>query len=339
MNIYQYLKITINNLNIKKEIKYDGNYKVRDLIYYLARKAYNNRFNNEKNTKEIIINYKEQGIKDTSCILNEIIGMIDKGKIDDSNKRKKAYLLNCYFQLIPFSIHNDDNNLFNSIQEIYEEKGRITTYYYIENVLKIFLGAIKNLDEMHPLDYIINSLGCNIIELDENSIEKKYIKDFLIKTGANSYSIKNIFKITESRNDIFFNPYNFDKRYIFFHGTKPENILGILSEGLKISPVQAKFSGKRFGDGIYLSDSYEISIVYSKKDKDKKDKKYILLVEAALGEKNKDYITHDCEIEKEHTFITEEGYRILKIPCNSKRNGIIVVKNAMNVRVKYIVEI
>jgi len=339
LNIYQYLKITINNLNIKKEIKYDGNYKVRDLIYYLARKAYNNRFNNEKNTKEIIINYKEQGIKNTSCILNEIIGMIDKGKIDDSNKRKKAYLLNCYFQLIPFSIHNDDNNLFNSIQEIYEEKGRITTYYYIENVLKIFLGAIKNLDEMHPLDYIINSLGCNIIELDENSLEKKYIKDFLINTGANSYSIKNIFKITESRNDIFFNPYNFDKRYIFFHGTKPENILGILSEGLKISPVQAKFSGKRFGDGIYLSDSYEISIVYSKKDKDKKDKKYILLVEAALGEKNKDYITHDCEIEKEHTFITEEGYRILKIPCNSKRNGIIVVKNAMNVRVKYIIEV
>ena len=339
LDIYQYLKITINNLNIKKKMKYDGNHKVRDLIYYLARKAYNNRFSNEKNTKEMIINYKEQGIKDTSFILNEMIGMIGKGKIDESNKRKKAYLLNCYLQLIPFSMHNDDNNLFNSIQEIYEEKGRITTYYYIENVLKIFLGAIKNLDEMHPLDYIINSLGCNIIELNENSIEKKYIKDFLINTGANSYTIKNIFKITESRNDIFFNPNNFEKRYIFFHGTKLENILGILSEGLKISPVQAKFSGNRFGPGIYLSDSYEISIQYSIKDNDKKDKKYILLVEAALGEKENDYKTHDCEIESEHTFITEEGYRILKMPPNSIRNGIIVVKNAMNVRVKYIIEV
>ena len=190
---------------------------------------------------------------------------------------------------------------------------------------------------MHPLDYIINSLGCNIIVLEEYSLEKKFIEDFLIKTGA--FSIKNIFKITESKNDINFNPKNFDKRFLFFHGTKPENILGILSEGLKVSPIQAKFTGQAMGRGIYLSDSYNISIKYSLKDNEHIKKKYILLVEAALGEDKKDYKTRNIEIEKEKVYMTEEGYGIIKVLRDSLREGVIVVKNAMNVRVKYIVEV
>ena len=72
--------------------------------------------------------------------------------------------------------------------------------------------------------------------------------------------------------------------------------MGILSEGLKISPAQAKFTGNTHGDGIYLSDSFRVSIIYTKnktyygKDyyqinnkKNEDDKTFILLVEAALG--------------------------------------------------------
>ena len=269
--------------------------------------------------------------------MNKIQRIIEKGSLDKSKKIKKAYLLNCYLQLIPFSIHKDDNNLFNTEQDIYSEKGRITTYYYIENALKIFLGAIKNLDEKHPLDYIINSLGCNIIELTGKTEENKYIKKFLINTGT--YSIKNIFKITESRNDINFNPKNFNKRYIFFHGTKTKNLLGILSEGLKVSPPQAEFSGNKYGKGIYLTDSYNVAIHYSMKGNEINDKRYILLVEAALGKINKNYTLYHGKIEDENVYITEEGYRIFKFSKYVKRKCIVVVKNAMNVRVKYIVEV
>ena len=236
-----------------------------------------------------------------------------------------------------------DKDLLKTTEEINEEKGRISTYYFIENILKIFLGAIKNLDEINPLDYIINSLACNIIELKENTEEKKYINNFLFKTGAKS--IKNIFKITESINDINFNPINFKKRYIFFHGTKTENILGILSEGLKISPAQAKFTGNSYGEGIYLSDSYSVSINYTKNNNfSKKDseKRFILLVEVALGEKNIDYKEYNTNIDNEDVYITEDGYGIFKLSNNNNNKdnyGIIVVKNAMNVRVKYIIEI
>ena len=358
-DIYDYLKITINQLYIKKtKIKYNDNYKIRDFIYYLARTAYNNRFNNnnnnnnndanenknnslnnliENNTRNIIKNYKLRALNEAMIKLG-LLENIYNQNLDDIDERKKNYLINSYLKLIPYSIYNMDSNNLDSKIKIIEEKGRISTYYYIENILKIFLGAIKNLDEIHPLDYIINSLGCRIYELVEETEEKRCIIDFLKKTGANS--IKNIFKIADSINDINFNPNNFKKRYIFCHGTKVENILGILSEGLKKSPVQASFTGNSYGEGIYLSDSFNVSSFYSKKSNINSDKEYMLLVEAALGEIKTDYNSFNLSINYDNAFITDEGYGIFKIPnyvYNSK--GVIVIKDEMNVRVKYIVEI
>ena len=103
-------------------------------------------------------------------------------------------------------------------------------------------------------------------------------------------------------------------------------------------------------DGIYLSDSYNVSIQYTedktkpkkfrkKYDDDEEDRKFILLVEAALGKNEEDYKTKNQDIFDNEVYMTEDGYGIFKFDYYSARNGIIVVKNAMNVRVKYIVEI
>jgi hypothetical protein len=197
-DIFDYLKITINKLFIKKNLKYNDNYKVRDLIYYLSIKAYNNRFNSsiEENSRNIIKNYKIKAINDAFIILTKIGNLIQSGKKNtDLEKKKLNYLINSYLELIPFSIYKNNKNILQSVKEVNEEKGRITTFYFIENILKIFLGAIKNLDNLHPLDYIINSLGCKIIELEDEDIEKIYIEKYLKNTGARN--IKNIFKISE----------------------------------------------------------------------------------------------------------------------------------------------
>ena len=338
-DIFDYLKITINKLFIKKNLKYNDNYKVRDLYYYLSIKAYNNRFSNsiENNTRDIIKNYKIKALKDAVFILNKIENLVEQGKNNSNLEKKKInYLINSYLGLIPFSIHKNENNILQSVEKINEEKGRITTFYFIENILKIFLGAIKNLDNLHPLDYIINSLGCNIIELDDGFIEKVFIEKFLKNTGASN--IKNIFKITESRNDINFNPNNFENRIILCHGTTAQNILGILSEGLKISPVQAKFQGSSYGEGIYLSDSFEFSYGYSKKDSSLGDRIFLLLIEAAI-QNGEDHSEHFFNMNDYRFFETKDGYKIIDIDERKFNHGIIVIKDSMNVRVKYIVEI
>ena len=351
-DIYDYLKVSINNLMIKKEIIYDENINVRDFIYYLVRKAYNNRFINENNvskknifnkdvegnTRDIIKRYKNKGLSDAIFLLNEIEKLIKCKNLNEFEKKKISYLISSYEELIPFSIHKSDIDILKTIDDINIERGRISTYYFIENILKIFLGAMQNLNDVHPLDYIINSLGCNIIQLEETQ-EKIHIINFLKKGGASK--IKNIFKVKDSINDINFNPNNFQKRFIFCHGTKPENILGILSQGLKIAPVQAQFSGQSYGEGIYLSNSYNTSLHYSKTNENKDDRLFMLLVEAALGEEKKDYNVFHTSLDFNTAYMTEEGYGIFSSvnEIGVKKRGIIVIKDSMNVRVKYIIEI
>ena len=58
----------------------------------------------------------------------------------------------------------------------------------------------------------------------------------------------------------------------------------------------------------------------------------------ALGEKNEDYKLVNVNLDKE-TYITEDGYGILKKDNYERNDGVIVIKNAMNVRIKYIIEV
>ena len=145
---------------------------------------------------------------------------------DEKYFRKRNYLINSYNDLIPFSKKSNDLNQFNDYLYIDNEISRLTNYYYIENVLKIFLGAIYNLNNIHPLDYIINALGCKIEELKKPKnnkqliTEEDYIYNFVNSTNGSKVPITAIYKITQSVNDKNFNLNNYDNRYIFFHGTK-----------------------------------------------------------------------------------------------------------------------
>ena len=273
--IYDYLKITIKNLYIQKKSEYKGNIKIKKLMYYLLVKSYQNKFsidentiNVEQNTKSIIERYKSTAIAKATSILLELKKLLNNNNNDEKYNRKRNYLINSYNDLIPYSKKNKDLNLFNDPLNIDYEISRLTNYYYIENVLKIFLGAIYNLNNIHPLDYIINALGCQIEELpkpqNNNQLitEADYIYNFVNSTGGMNTQISAIYKITQSVNDKNFNLNNYDNRYIFFHGTKVENVIGILSQGLKISPVQAAFTGSSYGRGIYLSDSFSVSLGY-----------------------------------------------------------------------------
>lgn len=58
-----------------------------------------------------------------------------------------------------------------------------------------------------------------------------------------------------------------------------QNFIGILSEGLRVSPATALQHGTRFGEGIYFADMASKSLSYCSG----KDHHYLLLCEVALG--------------------------------------------------------
>jgi poly [ADP-ribose] polymerase len=362
--IYEYLKITIKNLYIKQKSEY-GDKKLKNLIYYLLVKSYQNKFSIddstldvEQNTKNILERYKSTAIIKAVTILSDLKKLLtnSSNQNDEIYLRKRNYLINSYNDLIPFSKKINNFNEFSNNIKIDEEISRLTNYYYIENVLKIFLGAIYNLNTIHPLDYIIKVLDCKIEALpkpnkstSQLTTESDYVYNYIYSTNQGNTPITAVYKITETINDKNFNLNKYDNRYLFFHGTKVENVIGILSQGLKIAPVQAINTGKSYGNGIYLSDSFSCSLGYcyhrinmvnNKLNFD--EKIFMFLAEVAVGNvgMNADTNIVRMTMNFDDYYTLDDGCRIFK--NLNKINygfGIIVAHEETNVRIKYLIEI
>lgn len=82
-------------------------------------------------------------------------------------------------------------------------------------------------------------------------------------------------------------------KMLLWHGTKAENMVGILQTGFRISPPEAYSSGNLLGNGVYFADTFSKCYAYThnhyshyhgqQNNKIKKPKKYALLCEVALG--------------------------------------------------------
>ena len=78
-------------------------------------------------------------------------------------------------------------------------------------------------------------------------------------------------------------------------------MLGILSKGLLIAPFESEISGNKYGNGIYLSNSFKKSSYYCSGG----SKKYVLLVDTILDKVYKESETNKFINSKE---LKEKGY-------------------------------
>lgn len=79
---------------------------------------------------------------------------------------------------------------------------------------------------------------------------------------------------------------------MLWHGTRGENIIGILHTGFRIAPADSRRTGAMFGEGVYFSDVFNKSANYAftgnlhrynQDVKNKLAKRYVFLCEVALG--------------------------------------------------------
>ena len=224
------------------------------------------------------------------------------------NLKKKEYhelsqkilqLSNTYYEIIPFEDkRNYSVRPINNSTLIKQESDRLQSYTYIEDTLKLFLSSLYYTKSIDPINYIYHSLDKKIIPLnlnlkDKNNKDLEIVKILLnyirlFNTSNNNFNsfgysnasqkrvITNIFEVFDKNENKLENDNS--KRILLFHGTKTQNILGILSKGLLIAPIESESSGNRFGNGIYLSDSFNKTISYTSNEK----RKYILLVDTCL---------------------------------------------------------
>jgi hypothetical protein len=152
----------------------------------------------------------------------------------------------------------------------------------------------KNDSNLNPLDSIYQQLNTKISLVDRNSEVFKIIELYFNNSQAEYHTrnknliLDEIFEIERiGEKDLFKKKYSSlnNKRYHFhlyrllWHGTRTTNIMGILTNGLKIAPPNAPISGSMFGKGVYFADLISKSIQYCSS----KDMGCVFLCEVALG--------------------------------------------------------
>lgn len=151
---------------------------------------------------------------------------------------------------------------------------------------------------INPFEYVYAALDCRLELLDPSSLEAQYILRYTspatIESTSNdppSFSIKQIFKLERSGEQSRFDQHKLqtNHRSLLWHGTSLENVMSIMKNGLKKTPSDAsRTNGQRYGEGIYFSDAFQFSLLYTGGVRTTTKQKavrrvYMLVCEVGLG--------------------------------------------------------
>ena len=145
------------------------------------------------------------------------------------------------------------------------EMSRVTHMLNLETTERLLLAAQYRKNEMNPLDYIYRALDCHLEPMNTDDSMTQTILQYMYNSSQIQHlKVKAIYKVKRENEDDSFatemraknQPLN---RKLLWHGTKKANLFSIFSNGLQINPLNAPISGKRFGNGVYTSDTFNKS--------------------------------------------------------------------------------
>ena len=308
----------------------------------------------DKDVKELIsflMSCAKQSIKTNYNISIDNISDIQINKVQDLID----WLKECVNTKTPYFIVND------KLKDIYTTIPRKmvdTRYYFMaqdykdKNLLDLLQEEQKKLDTLksqldihqktqNSTKITLDSLGftCNPATQEDRDLISK-LTDFRV---AN----QKIFKISNKETESNFNPDKL-KTKLFYHGSRNENFLSIIQNGLKIRPTGIATTGSMFGDGIYFANKARKSIGYTSLKgsywaSGSSDKAYLAIFEVATGK--------EWEVLKNETYkywmgnINEQ--KVKQQGCNSVfaqggadlRNDEYIIYNSNQCTIRYLIEI
>lgn len=251
--------------------------------------------------------------------------------------------------------------------EMVQEKIKLLQYLLEKELKYEFLISDLN-KEKNLLDLCYEQLqeSAEITMLNKSSGMYAQICDYVKNTQLNEkqpdlftnyYDVDEIFEVARHEEILRYAPYeeNFN-RQLLFHGTPVQNYVNILTNGLKISPPEAHFTGSIFGKGIYFSDSVSKSIYYCRTYNSSFS--LMLLCEVAAGRTDVRYVQNSkplidhCECVQalgqyypHPLYIRPDGLKIPngKLIKRTERTGIqfneFVVADEARVKIRYLIKV
>ena len=314
----------------KGELKIDDE-DVKDLISFLmgcARQSIKSNYQvNVDNISDIQIN-KVQSIidelsKNDSITLNEVN---DKLKlIYTTIPRKMEDTRNYFFTAKTFT----PNHVIELLQEEQNKLNTLKSQITINNQVKV------------DSNITLESLGFDCVIASQDD------RDLIAKQTDFRVNKQRIFKITNKETEKVFNPNNL-KTKLLYHGSRNENFLSILQNGLKIRPSGVATTGSMFGDGIYGANKARKSIGYTSLRgsywaSGSSNRAYLAIFEFATGKeyevlKNQKYQHWMSRLNEKE--VKDKGYDSVFAQGGADlRNDEYIIYNSNQCTVRYLIEL
>lgn len=314
----------------KGELKIDDE-DVKDLISFLmscARQSIKSNYQvNVDNISDIQIN-KVQSIidelsKNDSITLDEVN---DKLKlIYTTIPRKMEDTRNYFFTTKNFT----PNHVIELLQEEQNKLNTLKSQITINNQVKV------------DSNITLESLGFDCVIASQDD------RDLIAKQTDFRVNKQRIFKITNKETEKVFNPNNL-KTKLLYHGSRNENFLSILQNGLKIRPSGVATTGSMFGDGIYGANKARKSIGYTSLRgsywaSGSSNRAYLAIFEFATGKeyevlKNQKYQCWMSRLNEKE--VKDKGYDSVFAQGGADlRNDEYIIYNSNQCTVRYLIEL
>lgn len=191
---------------------------------------------------------------EAQLIIDELVSL---SNVDSINK----VLLNLY-TIIPRKMNNVKNYLLTSFDENVYKQLISKEQDLLDNMSsQVQQVELQNNNEDNTLT-ILDALGLKLNRT--TSAEDEMIKAKMADIGAMfsmAYTVENV--KTRKRFNEHMKTVKNNKCELMFHGSRNENWMSILENGLLIRPSNAVYSGSMFGDGIYGANKARKSLGYT----------------------------------------------------------------------------
>lgn len=252
--------------------------------------------------------------------------------LDGSSKQSTLRLSDEFYSIIPviFGSRVDVQKMnIDSFSKLNDQKDLLGV---MESVVQAQSSLEKTLSDKY------DALKIKLKFLSSRTKDYKRIKEKVEKSKSKHHrfdiKVTDIYEVEDMVNHDKFNPYKVSTLELF-HGSRNENILSIMQNGLRIKPTSAVHSGSMFGSGIYFAEESSKSANYcwGFNGSMVKDKHYLFVCEVATG-KIKEYTNAQPQLTKSpygfNSVLGKKGVNLI--------HDEYIVYSESQVKVKYIVE-
>lgn len=262
-------------------------------------------------------------------VLDEIESELNRGATSSSWEFTR--LSDEFYSIIPFVFGRSVDVTRMRIDDYQKLNDRKDLLGVMSSVVKVQDSLEKTLEEKYK------ALNIKLKYLSTRTKKHKELVDMVLNTKSHhhhiNFNVTNIFEVENMTGYDSFNPLKVSTKMLF-HGTRNENILNILQQGLLTKPKSAVHTGSMFGSGIYTASQSSKSANYcSGFGTVKNDKYYLFVCEVATG-RIKDYDTA-----QPHLTAAPKGYNSVRgVKGRSLLHDEYIVYHANQVKIKYIIE-